>query len=294
MAETGSQFDCIAVMGVGLIGGSIALAAKSCGAARSVIGFGRNRDRLAAAKSHGVIDEAATSSDDLSRAGLIVVCTPVDRIATDVLAALQATEGTSTLVTDAGSVKGSIQRAVDLEYSGDRFVAAHPLAGSHHSGFEHANASLLPGRLCVLTPRGYPTVDDNVQQVRRFWERLGMRVRLMSVQEHDKTLALTSHLPHLAASAVASLVEPAILEYASTGYRDTTRVAAGDPELWSAIFALNKPEMLRGIDRLVSALQQCRIALDEERHQDLRGFLQGASEARRQYRDDPSRPDDGT
>lgn len=217
MTHLNSEFARVAIVGVGLIGGSIALAARKWGGAETVIGYGRNRDRLAAAQNRGVIDEIATTPEALRNADLIVVCTPVDRIAEDVLTILRATDGTPALVTDAGSVKNKLQQAVDTEYSCERYIGAHPLAGSHHTGFEHASANLFLTRMCIVSPRDYPEISPEASRICRFWEQIGMKVKTMSAAEHDRILALTSHLPHLTASAVASIIAPDVLTFAATG-----------------------------------------------------------------------------
>lgn len=279
------QFGCLAVVGVGLIGGSVALACKSRGLADKVLGIGRNPARLAEAQEQGIIDGFASDATALQQADLVVVCTPVDRIAGDVLSALSVTDS-HTLVTDAGSVKAAIVQAVDERGAGrgDRFVGAHPLAGSHAAGFEHADPNLYAGRLCVVTP-GNAARRAAVDVISAFWNALGMRVRELSPQEHDRVLALTSHLPHLAAAAVAGLVAPEYLEFASTGYRDTTRIAAGDPELWSAIFTLNAQPVMGVTDQLIASLQEFRRTLAHGSRDDLIAYLRHASEQRRCFRD---------
>ncbi|HWL07276.1 MAG TPA: prephenate dehydrogenase/arogenate dehydrogenase family protein [Planctomicrobium sp.] len=297
-SEPQKLFDRIAIMGVGLIGGSIALAAKSWNVADHVIGYGRNRSRLQAALERGIIEEVASTPEELAKADLIVVCTPVDRIAEDAILALRATSGSSILITDAGSVKTRILEEIAHQVSDDRFVGAHPLAGSHHSGFEHAAPNLFQSRLCLVTPRSDQESgqesENKTKQVCRFWEQIGMRVKLMSAEEHDRILALTSHLPHLAASVVAGIVDPAFLEYAATGYRDTTRVAAGDPELWSAILTMNSPEIINGIDQMISSLQQYREHLQENQKSAVVSLLEQGKLNRQCYREETPRLDDGT
>jgi len=301
MPDQSPQFDQIAVMGVGLIGGSIALAARQQGIARSVLGFGRNRERLEAARKRGVTDAVATDPAELKSAQLIVVCTPVDRIGQDVLTALQATAGTSSLITDAGSVKGNIHRAVNGHKEAGRYVAAHPLAGSHETGFEHARGDLFQQRVCVLTRSAESPSPSHKQerspaerQVENFWQRLGMRTEWMSGDEHDRLLAMTSHLPHLAASAVAAQVKPRDLRLASTGYRDTTRVAAGDAALWTAIFSENQQALLPAVTELIATLIRFQQALTDSDRERIRGFLEQGCEYRRRYREDGTMPDDGT
>lgn len=294
MSSTKIEFARVAIVGVGLIGGSIALAAKKLGAAETVIGYGRNQDRLVAAQNRGVIDKIATTPEALRNADLIVVCTPVDRIAEDVLTILRATEETPALVTDAGSVKSKIQEVVSKEYTGDRYIGAHPLAGSHHTGFEHASADLFQNRLCIVCPKDYPKISCEAERVSRFWKQIGMKVRMMPAERHDYILAVTSHLPHLTASAMASIVDPHILEFAASGYRDTTRVAAGDPDLWAAIFELNSTKMVHRIDSLLKQLRSYKEALVKQDKEKLQQLLKRGALRRKQYRDDFEQTDNET
>lgn len=252
-------FDAVAIVGVGLIGGSIGAAVKQRGIARAVIGVGRNRDRLEAAIEAGIIDRAATDFDTIDAAELVVVCTPVDRIADDVHRA--AALGPGTLITDAGSVKGRI--VDDLRGSlpeGVVFVGAHPMAGSEKTGWENGRADLFVDRLCVLTPdeQARPDAIDRVEQ---FWQALGMRTERMSPEIHDRAVAATSHVPHVAAAALISLIDDSNARLVSTGFRDVTRIAAGDPSLWLAILRGNREAVTTEIDRLIQQLTAYRHAL---------------------------------
>lgn len=272
-------FQTVAVIGVGLIGGSIGAAAKARGAAQTVIGLGRNHERLEAARRAGVIDHVATEPAGIAHADLIVVCTPVDRIAADVVSlALHAKPGA--IFTDAGSVKGTICAALagDLP-AGVSFVGSHPLAGSEKAGFEHADANLFAGKVCIITPLE-TTPPDAASRVRSFWEALGMRVVAMSPERHDAVLALTSHLPHAAAAALASLLDGPEAEFAATGFRDTTRVAGGDPDLWTAIFSANREPLLHELDRLVVKLTELRDAIQADDRARIHALLNDAKQRR--------------
>lgn len=278
------EIDTLAVAGVGLIGGSIAAAAKRCGLARRIIGYGRNRDRLEQARRLGLIDDIATQPHELTEARLIIACTPVDRLGADIALLLNSTSP-ATLITDVGSVKGAVVgQARESAYSLDRFIPAHPIAGSHLQGFENASPDLCEGRLCILTPLPSNRSED-VTLVRSFWQAIGMRVSDLSIAEHDRVLALTSHIPHLAASAVAALIEEKLLDFAATGYRDTTRVAAGDPELWTAIFSENAVELTRATDDLIQILQDFRTSLQTGDRTAIRTFLGLGQFRRSRFRD---------
>ncbi|MGE5191706.1 MAG: prephenate dehydrogenase [Deltaproteobacteria bacterium] len=257
------DFETIAVVGVGLIGGSIALAVKARGLARAVLGVGRNGNRLEEARRRGVIDESVVDLRAAARrADLLMFCAPVDRIAAAVRDAAAACRP-GTLLTDAGSVKACLCR--DLASGlpkGVEFVGAHPLAGSEKQGFEHADARLFEKRICVMTP-----VESNsrsaVERIGGFWKKLGATLIEMSPEAHDRALAETSHLPHLAAAALAATLSPANRELAASGFRDTTRVASGDPELWAAIFLENRAELLGSLSRYDALLARFRTALEQ-------------------------------
>lgn len=250
------RFDTLTIAGVGLIGGAIGLAAKKRGIARRIIGVGRDPARLDIARRLGAIDQVDL---DLARAvadaDCVVFCTPVNRIAAQVAIAARACPS-GAILTDAGSTKQAIVDAIAFE----RFVGAHPLAGSERKGVEHAHAELFVGRWTVLTPTPQ-TSPDALDRVRAFWEALGARVRLMTPADHDRALALTSHLPHLIAAALAGLLPDDLRDLTATGFRDTTRIAGGDVEVWTPIFQHNRPAVLDALSRLEQRLQQFRQAL---------------------------------
>lgn len=260
MSDSETEFETIAIVGVGLIGGSIALAAREQGICRSVIGVGRNPQRLQHAIELGVIDQSVSSCSELNDVDLVIVCTPVDRIVEDVRTCFSATPET-TLITDAGSVKSNICREIrELPNAAKRFIGSHPLAGSHQSGFENADANLYVNRKCVLTP-WEDSSKQLVEGMSSFWSRLGMQVHSLSPEEHDRILGLTSHLPHLGASAIAGLIDDVSVDFAATGFRDTTRVAAGDPGLWAAIFSDNSDQVIAATEQLIETLKAYQNAL---------------------------------
>lgn len=252
----------VAIVGVGLIGGSIGLALRARGLADRVIGIGRDRDRLAEAVTRGAIDEAETQlSRGVAHADVAVICTPVGRIAEDCI--LAASSGPSELlVTDAGSTKGEIVAAIErIPTACKKFVAAHPIAGSEKSGVGAASADLFTGRTCILTPTAL-TSPDRLERARKFWGSLGFQVTNLDPWEHDKILALTSHLPHVVASALANSVPQGYREFAAGAYRDGTRVAAADATLWAEIFLANKAAVLDAIDTFDLRLVEFRAALN--------------------------------
>jgi prephenate dehydrogenase len=267
------EFPTIAIVGVGLIGGSLAAAIKRRNLARTVIGVGRDSTRLAQARTCGLIDEGTI--DPAIAAGvadLLVFCTPVDRIVSGIRAAATACRP-GTLITDAGSVKGVICRELATGLpAGVEFVGSHPLAGSEKQGFDHADAELFANRVCVLTPTE-ATPRPAVDRIRRFWEGLGSSVLEISPEAHDRALAETSHLPHLVAAALAAVLAPENARLAASGFRDTTRIAGGDPELWAAILLANADPVLAGLQKYEESLTAFRRAVAERDSQRLKELL---------------------
>lgn len=255
-----SKWDTVAIVGVGLIGGSIGLALRRRKLARHVVGIGRRTVSLRQAKQAGACDLTTTDlAKGVADAELVVVCTPVGQIVAHVRAVVAARP--EALVTDAGSTKGEIvtQLAAELP-PGARFVGSHPLAGGEKRGPSQANADLLVGRTVVMTPTSATAARD-ATAVRQFWKALGAQVREMTPAAHDAALAATSHLPHAVAAALAAVTPAETLPLTASGWRDTTRVAAGDAELWRQIFAQNRTDLAAAIGRLTDKLDALRGAL---------------------------------
>ena len=256
------QFDTLAIVGVGLIGGSLGLAVKQRGIARRVLGVGRQQTSLDQATARGAIDEGFLDPVQAARqAGLIVFCTPVDGIAEQALA-VASDCAPGTLLTDAGSTKAEIVRRLEgVMPPGIAFVGGHPLAGSEKRGPEHADADLFQDRVTVLT-RTPHTDAAAVERAAAFWQAVGSRVRIMTPEDHDEALARTSHLPHLVAAALAGMLPLELRELTATGFRDTTRIAAGDPSLWTGIFAQNADAVRSALQQLEARLARFRAALE--------------------------------
>ncbi|HEY8479431.1 MAG TPA: prephenate dehydrogenase [Spirillospora sp.] len=270
----------LGIVGVGLIGGSIGLAARQRKVAGRVVGVGRRRESLEQAKALGAIDEPALDLvGGVSRCDLAVFCTPVDRIAAQVKqVAPHCREGT--LLTDAGSTKALIVEALDGGLpDGVTFVGSHPLAGSEKRGPEHARADLFEGRVVVVTPTE-ETDPAAVEAVSEFWRALGARVEQLDPVTHDRALAVTSHLPHLVASALAGILPESYQVLAATGFRDTTRVAAGDPSLWAAIFRHNRDALLAALSRLEDNFAEIRHALENDNVKKIVDWLAKAKQVR--------------
>ncbi len=274
-------FDQITIVGVGLIGGSVGLAAKSRGVVGRVVGVDRNTDAIARVLAGAALDDYRTDlAEGVAGSGLVVVCTPVDRIAEVIIAAAQYVKP-GTLFTDAGSTKAAIVAAVRGNLpQGVEYVPAHPLAGSEKSGSGFSCADLFVNRVTAVIMSPFGANWERTLAVGRFWEALGSRVVLMNAEEHDRTLAFTSHLPHAVASAVAGVTQSDWLRLTAGGFRDVTRVAAGDPELWAAIFAANKDSVLSALSTFTQRLQEFRSLLETGDHAGLVQWLTEGKQVR--------------
>jgi cyclohexadieny/prephenate dehydrogenase len=270
----------LAIVGVGLIGGSVGLAVRRIGSVR-ILGVDRDADALRLARQRGIVDEACADVAAAARlADFILFCSPVDTIAEQVLAAGTACQP-GTILTDTGSTKEAIVRAVDGRLpAGVTFVGGHPLAGSEKQGSDFADPELFRNRLVVLTPTA-ATDQMTVARVQAFWESLGARVRCTSPQEHDRSLALTSHLPHLLASALAGILPAELTDLTATGFRDMTRIADSDAALWSAILLANRAPILKALAKFDGRLQEFRSALASGDRKTVHALLTAGCEARR-------------
>lgn len=279
-----AEYDTVAIVGVGLIGGSIGLALRERRLAQKIIGVGRRQQSLDAARKVGAIDHGVTNlANGVSQAQLIIVATPVDTIAERVIQAAAACPATS-LITDAGSTKEKIVSAIDAGLAGrrggPRFVGSHPLAGDHRTGPEHARGDLFDGRTVVITPTEH-TRPAAITEVNGLWESLGANVRSMTPSEHDRALAITSHLPHLLAVALAAATPGELLSLTATGWRDTTRIAGGDPGLWQAIFTDNRQHVLDALRVLQQTLATIRESLEQGDNESLMTILESAAKRKR-------------
>ena len=270
--------DTLTIVGVGLIGGSIGLAARRRSLARRILGAGRSQATLERARSLGAIDEICLDyRGAVHQADLAVFCTPVDGIVEQVLnAATGCKQGT--LLTDAGSTKAAIVAGVEPRLPpGVDFVGSHPLAGSEKRD-----------RNCRGESLSEPPHDHHPRREHRrlrssgsdFWEALGSRVRLMAPDDHDRALAATSHLPHLLAAALAGMLPPELFDLTATGFRDTTRIAAGDPALWTAIFDQNRESLLEALSRVEGQIDRFREALQRRDTVALMALLTQAKQVR--------------
>lgn len=230
---------------------------------------------------------AAFASTDLqaviANAHCIVLCTPVETmpdLARHMLDALAP----AAVVTDAGSVKGTVVAECE-SILGGRFIGAHPIAGSDRTGIDAATAELYEGATCVLTPTTR-TAPAALKAARELWQSVGCHLREMSPEAHDAALARTSHLPHAVASAVAAAIErsvPGWPQLAGSGYRDATRIALGNPDLWTGILLANRAEVSTSIAELGEILQNMRAALEADDAEAIRALLAEGQTARQRF-----------
>ncbi len=242
-------FHKIAIVGVGLIGGSLALALRQQDAASVLVGVENNATSAQWALDNGLVDEIAGQVPD--DATLVALCVPSDLVSAWVvkLAKHQAA------VFDVGSVKGPIVSAVASQINlPENFVPCHPISGSEKSGPESARADLFTGCMVVLTPTEN-TSPQALESVFKLWRCLDARTSQLSPKDHDRALAITSHIPHLLAFAFMQQVEEQHFSLTGGGFRDFTRIAGANPELWWRIFQLNKEEVLTALDTFSTALQ---------------------------------------
>lgn len=270
----------LTIVAPGLLGASLAMAARAKGAARRISVYARRPDAAAKAASEPWCDFASADlAEACDGADLIVLCAPVERIISLAQDLAPSISG-NPIVTDVGSVKGEIARRCASALAGKaRFVGSHPMAGSEKTGMDHASAGLFEGRPCFVTPRE-DSDPSATQAVIDLWTAIGSRVIVESPDKHDEIVACVSHLPHMLASALATYLSRHCAEagsYCGNGLRDTTRVAAGDPALWREIISQNRQEILRAIAGFQDHLQAFSAAIA---NQDEFAILQQLSEGK--------------
>ncbi|OZI61530.1 prephenate dehydrogenase [Bordetella genomosp. 11] len=279
----------LAVVGVGLIGGSFAAALRRAGHVGRVLGVGRNGPSLERARELGLIDEAVDAAEAAARADLIMLAAPVGTFGA-ILAEMRAALKPGAIVTDAGSTKVTVAQAARAAL-GERvasFIPGHPIAGAEKIGPDAADPGLYTGRSVILTPLPENLAAD-VARVRAAWEACGARVLDMDAAEHDQVLASVSHMPHfLAAVYVAQVARSADcrrrLAIAGTGFRDFTRIAAGSAEMWRDIFLSNRAAMKAELAQVRAVLDEAEQALDAGDGAALEALLEEAARFRRDWK----------
>lgn len=281
-----ARIDKLAVIGVGLIGGSFALALKKARAVRHVIGVGRTRKNLSAAVKLGVIDEASRDAASAVRdADLVLIATPVGQMP-EVMAQIAPALGLKTIVTDGGSTKEDV-----IEYARrffgerfERFVPSHPIAGTEKSGATAAFPELFRDRNVIMTPVR-ETDAKAVRVVRSAWQACGARVVELNPKRHDRIFGAVSHLPHLIAFALVSMLAkrtdaPTLLGFSGGGLKDTVRIAGSSPEMWRDICIANRNALLTLLDDYTDELELARSAIESADGEALMEMFERAREAR--------------
>ncbi len=272
-------FRRVAIIGVGLIGASLALALRKYGLADELRGSGRREANLRAALQRGIIDSySLTHSEAVEGADLVVLAAPVGSFRR-IIEGIRSSLERGVIVTDVGSVKGALVRELEgLMPEGVSFVGGHPIAGSDRSGIGSASADLFAGARCILTPTE-KTPEDALRKVRELWEAVGAEVSILSPEEHDLVFALVSHVPHLIAYALVNTVadlNPEYIHYAGKGFRDTTRVALSSPELWRDICITNRGNIFHILERFQENLAAMVEALKEGSPEELEDLFEKA------------------
>ena len=279
----------VVIIGLGLIGGSIArgLAAKLPDA--RVLAVGRNEKVLQQALDDGMISDYSTDIGQACKdADLIVIAVPSLTVK-HILKELQPVLGSNTVVTDAASVKGEVIDSVTQVFGSvpDNFVPGHPIAGSEHSGYCASSADLFEHKKVILTPLEN-TRKSSYELVEKLWELLGAEVISMSVKHHDEVLAATSHLPHLLAFALVDTLSQQgeseeIFRYAAGGFRDFTRIASSDPQMWHDIFMANGDATITVLDEYIEGLYRMRTAIKDQNSDELMSTFIRAKKSRDRF-----------
>ncbi len=285
------MFKKLCVIGVGLIGGSIAKSARENNLVENIIGFGRIDDveNLQLAKDLNVIDEFFTDIEQaVLDADCVIIATPV--AATEaILKLLNPFWSSETIYSDVGSTKGNVLEAAKTVFGfvPDNFIPAHPIAGAENSGVQAALVDLFVAKRLIITPVENTSVIA-LKKLQTFWEKIGALVSIMDVKQHDSVLAATSHLPHLLAFALVDMLgqrdeQEAIFKYAAGGFRDFTRIASSDPTMWTAICEANKTEISPLIEQFKMELSKIQQFLESENHDALFELFTYANQARQRF-----------
>lgn len=276
----------LSIIGVGLIGGSLARALRRAGQCTEVVGCGRNVENLETAIELGVIDRYSTSTAEaVEGADMVVVAVPLGSIAGS-FAAMREALGETAIVTDVGSAKGSVvaDARANLGSHMPYFVPGHPIAGAEKSGVTASFADLFEKRKVILTPTE-ETVPEALETVRKMWDYTGACVVDMGVAHHDDVLAATSHLPHMLAYALVDMLahmdsHTEIFRYAAGGFRDFTRIASSDPRMWHDICIANREPLLKMLKEFDAYLQHLAESIEQQDSKAIESMFIRAKEAR--------------
>lgn len=278
------QTQTIAIFGPGLMGGSLLMALRHVSPQARLQVWGRRSEALAELQKRGLADIGSTDTAEAAQgADFAVFCVPVDKMAETARAAAPGISSTC-VVTDVGSVKAAVVNEMEEIFAAHgNFVGSHPMCGSEASGLEAARADLYENALCVVTPSARSKAEATAE-TEAFWKSVGCRVVQMTPDAHDRAAALVSHVPHVAAAALVNILageEDSTTAMCAGGFRDTTRVASGSPDLWAAILCQNRNETMRGLEKLVDVLVSFKGAVEAEDMPRVAALLAQARDTRR-------------
>jgi prephenate dehydrogenase len=286
-------FNRLCIIGVGLIGGSIARAARIKGLCQQIVAYGQQQNlaNLQLAQELGVIDQFYTDiSEAIKECDVVIIATPVGTMQT-IFEQLKPYWNQQTIYSDAGSTKGSVVTALEAVFGAvpTNFVLAHPIAGAERSGVAAANPQLFENRRLIITPLA-DTEANALNAVSNFWQQLGSSVSQMSVEHHDTVLAATSHLPHILAFALVGLLgrkdeQWEIFKYAAGGFKDFSRIASSDPTMWQDICLANKQEIIPLIQQYQDELSKIQQLLASDQVAALFETFTYARNARQRFLD---------
>lgn len=254
-------FDRVTIIGVGLIGASLALSLRHNNLCGTIIGFGRKEENLSRAKKRGIIDDYSLDVKQACHdSDLIVLATPVS-VFEGIIKSIKDIIKKGCLVTDVGSVKGMLVYQIEsMIPEGAFYIGSHPIAGSDKSGIDDAKPDLFESALCVITP----TENSDTESLRKiavFWEGIGAKVKFMDPYKHDEIYGAVSHLPHVVAYALVNTIgdiDSGFIEYAGQGFKDTTRIALSSPEMWRDIVLQNRENLLRFLDIFIENIEKTK------------------------------------
>ncbi len=269
-------FNKVAIVGVGLIGGSIALAMKKKGLACQVVGVSRHKSTLALAKKSGAIDKGSQDLNIIKDADLVILAAPVNTILSQG-EAISRIISPNSIVIDVGSTKEEIVACLSKIFP--NYVASHPLAGSEKRGVKNACPGIFKNSLCILTPTG-KTNPKALKKIERLWRRLGAKVVFLRPDIHDKILAFVSHLPHAIAFSLIDIIPGGYLKLGANSLKDATRIALSDSCLWADIFLSNRKNIVKSIELFQKNLSGIKSAINKKDKKLLIKILAGAKSKR--------------
>ena len=283
-----NPFNKIAIIGLGLIGGSIGLAVKRFSNEIHLQGFAKSDLTVKTALSRGLVSEAYLDLSQINRdIDLVILATPLSSFAS-IVKEISPKLKDGCVITDTGSAKSKVIIEIeDILPESIHFVPGHPIAGTEMSGPEAGFADLFDNRWCVLTPSKRTNLDK-LNDVKAFWENLGAMVEIMDPEYHDKVLAITSHIPHLiaynivgTANDLANVNKKEVVKYSAGGFRDFTRIAASDPIMWRDIFINNSDAVLEMLDYFSSDLDKLKAAIEDNDYEYLENFFKKTRNVRK-------------